>query len=75
METRTKEVHPRAKRIWPSGKHYKKALSPDMWCKAEKFIKMMKNARTYAAALNVQPEIDLKKLRDSFSFVEKEITQ
>lgn len=70
METSIEEVQPRAKRISPAGKHYKKALSPDMWAKAEQFIQMIQNVKTYATTMNVQPEIDLKKLRESFVFVE-----
>ncbi|MCC5467656.1 hypothetical protein [Pelosinus baikalensis] len=69
------ELQPRAKRIWPSGKHYKKALPQESWSRAERFIKIMANARSYAATLDMQPEIDLKKLRESFSFIEKEMAQ
>jgi hypothetical protein len=70
------ELQPRAKRTWKhSGKHYKKALPQESWSKAERFIKVMANARSYAATLDMQPEIDLKKLRESFSYIEKEMAQ
>ncbi|MDF2635413.1 MAG: hypothetical protein K0R78_2287 [Pelosinus sp.] len=70
------ELQPRTKRVWKhSGKHYKKALPQESWSKAERFIKVMVNARSYAAYLGLQPEIDLKKLRESFSHIEKEMAQ
>ena len=69
------KLQPKAKRVWNYGKHYKKVLPQEAWPKAERFIKIMANARSYAATLNVQPEIDLKKLRDSFNFIEKEMAK
>lgn len=49
------------------GTHYKKALQPDQWDKAEKFLRILMAARQYAVETKQRPDIDLIKFRRVFN--------
>lgn len=52
------------------GVSYKIALSPDLWPKASRFLRLMAITKEKSIELGVNPEIDLKMIRQAFTSVE-----
>lgn len=47
--------------------HYKKALPPELWPRAEYFLRLMTLAHQYAKETGARPEVNLRKLSGVFT--------
>lgn len=53
------------------GIHYKAALAPEQWSRAECFVKIMAQARQVSLATGMKPRINIKELQSIFAQIER----
>ena len=53
-----------------AGTHYSEALPAEQWPKAKRFLQLMSIAQTHASTTGLNPDINLKKLQNTFAGIE-----